>query len=142
MKSASIIVPIWGAPELTDACLRALEETTEDYELILIDNTGIYEPQSFYTTIIHNAENVGYARANNDGVAIATSPICVLLNCDTETQEEWLPPLLSAFDDESVHITGPRIIHMDGTLQTSGCRTWHGNGSAGGEELKDDGSTR
>ena len=37
---------------------------------------------------------------------------------------------------------GPRIIRPDGSLQTCGIRTWHGNGSAGGEEIRQETPSR
>ena len=143
----SIVIPVWGNFELIDACLRAIEDHTPPdlYEVVIVDNTNVLDLPEYakhVTTIIHNAENLGYGAGSNQGVEHASAGIVCLLNCDTEVQEGWLPPLLAAFDDPAVVMVGPRIIHPAGDLQTSGIRTWHGQGSAGGEEIKQELPTR
>ena len=72
----------------------------------------------------------------------AKGDILVLLNYDAEVQPGWLLPLVQALSDSTVAMAGPRIHHPDGSLQTSGISTFHGGGSAGGQELKDDGPSR
>src|ERR1039457_3599082 len=102
MRSASIIIPIWGDPALTDACLDALERTTKDYDLVLVDNTGVYQSPIPYDTIFHNTENRGWSGGNNQGVTAVTTDTLVFLNCDAEPEVNWLSELLSAFDDPDV----------------------------------------
>jgi GT2 family glycosyltransferase len=45
---------------------------------------------------------------------------------------------MTAFDDPDVAMAGPKIVHPAGDIQTTGIRLWHGGGSAGGEERKDE----
>jgi O-antigen biosynthesis protein len=92
--------------------------------------------------VIRNEENLGYAVACNQGAEAASSDVLCMLNMDTEVQRGWLPPLLDAFDESDVAIVGPRILHPAGDLQTAGIFTFHGNGSAWGQEIKEDLSTR
>lgn len=145
VTSVTIIVPVWGPSELTDACLESLVWSCTDYDLVVIDNTRTYEPKvtpGDHFTIVRNAENVGFAKACNQGADLATTDIVLFLNNDATGTLDWLANLMEAFDDYDVVAAGPRIVHPDGSLQTSGVRTWHGGGSAGGEELKDDLPTR
>ena len=95
-----------------------------------------------HATVIRNAENVGFARACNAGASVSGSDIIVFLNNDAIGTTDWLANLLTAFNDDDVVMAGPRIVHPNGSLQTSGIRTWHGNGNAGGEEIKQDLPTR
>lgn len=144
VESVSIVIPIWGDPKYTDSCLTSLVRTASDYELILVDNTNGYDvktPNGLHA-IFRNPENLGFAKGCNQGAAAATGEVLCFLNCDTEGTFDWLVTLLEAFDDPNVAMAGPRIEHFDGTLQTAGIRTWHGNGSAGGEEIKDELPTR
>lgn len=144
VDSVSIIIPVWGDPKYTDSCLSTLAISASDYELIIVDNSGCYDIKTSKNlhAVFRNPENLGFASGSNQGAASATGEVLVFLNNDTEPQFDWLVTLLEAFDDSGVAIAGPRIEHFDGTLQTSGIVTWHGNGSAGGQEIKDDLPTR
>ena len=144
MRNVSVIIPCFGEESLLHKCLEALEANTEasegNLETLLVMNGVDWDAKA--DAVIHNPTNKGFAVANNQASNIAHGEILCLLNMDTEVQPGWLPPLLAAFDDPEVAMCGPRIIHPDGSLQTaSGIRTWHGGGSAGGEELKIDGPT-
>ena len=116
-----------------------------DYSVVLVDNTNNYDIKTTHNleAVYRNPENLGFARGCNQGAKGLKSDILLFLNNDTIGTMDWLSNLLTAFDDNDVVMCGPRIVHPDGTLQTSGgIRTWHGHGSAGGEELKEDGPTR
>ena len=146
----SIVIPVFGAVELRDPCFQAIRATvgasdgnllTPLVETIAVDNgTGYDLPDA--DVIIRNPENLGYAVACNQGANAAKGDILVLLNYDAEVQPGWLLPLVQALSDSTVAMAGPRIHHPDGSLQTSGISTFHGGGSAGGQELKDDGPSR
>ena len=136
MSDVSIIIPVFGPEHFLTACVHATKANTKGYELILVDNATRYDMSA--DVVIRNDANKGFAIACNQGANAATSDILLFLNVDTEVQPGWLPPLLAAFDDPEVAMAGPKIIHPDGSIQTTGIRTWHGNGNAGGEELKDD----
>lgn len=140
-KICSIIVPVYGDESFLAACVAAIQANTPKlYELILVDNATGYEMDA--DCVIRNESNKGFAIASNQGATAATGDILVMLNVDTEVQPGWLENLLTAFDEPDVAMAGPKIIHPDGSLQTSGIRTWHGGGSAGGEEIKQDLPTR
>lgn len=135
---ASIIIPAFGDPALLLQCLAALDHHTDGIEVIVVDNGMGWDIDA--DVVIRNPENLCYAVACNQGAAVARSDILAMVNMDVTVHSGWLPPLIAAFDDPEIAMAGPRIVHPDGSLQTaSGIRTWHGNGSAGGEELKIDG---
>ena len=140
--TVSIIIPVFGNPEYTDRCLESLVWSCSDYSLVLVDNSGSYVT-THHTDIFHRPEtNLGFAAGCNIGASKCDTDILLFLNNDTLGTNDWLANLMSAFDDKEVVMAGPRIIHPDGLLQTSGIKTYHGGGAAGGEELKDDGPTR
>lgn len=123
------------------ACLKAIDENTEgDYEVVIVDNGTGWSMVGVPNVgqVIRNPENLGYAKACNQGVEASRGSFVCLLNMDTEVQPGWMAALLTAFYDPNVAMAGPRIVHPAGDLQTAGIRTWHGNGSAGGEEIKAD----
>ena len=137
---ASVVVPVWGPPELTDRCLRALCEHSPEVEIIAVDNTGHYvlPDECQRVILLHQPTNIGCAPAKALGAAAATAPIVITLDCDAYPHAGWLDPLLAVFDDPSVGMAGPRILSEDGSIQTACIRTWHGSGSAGGENRSDE----
>ena len=144
MTLISVIIPCWGEENLLHKCLDALRANTGapegTLEIICVDNGMGWNIEA--DVVIRNPENLCYSVACNQGAAVAKSDILVMLNMDTEVQSGWLLPLVRALADPSVAMAGPRIHHPDGSLQTSGIATFHGGGSAGGQELKDDSPSR
>ena len=133
---------MFGDPGYTDRCLESLVWSCSDYSLVLVDNSGSYSTAHRTDTFYRPESNIGFAAGCNLGASECKTDVLLFLNNDTLGTNDWLANLMSAFDDKEVVAAGPRIVHPDGTLQTSGIKTYHGNGSAGGEELKDNGPTR
>ena len=138
--SVSVVIPVWGDPALTDACLAALNATAPGVEVVVIDNTGMYRlPEGVTAThLLPQAENLGCTGAKILGVEKSHGDIVIFMDCDTVAQPEWLEALLPAFDNPEVGMAGPKLIYPTGAIQCAGVRTWHGNGSAGGENRKDE----
>jgi hypothetical protein len=102
-KAAVIIVNYNGKPYIED-CLNSLSrQTYGPYEIILVDNgsqdssVGLVERGFPQVKIIRNAENLGFARANNIGIRYALEKGCeyfVFLNYDTVVDEDFLEELV------------------------------------------------
>jgi len=74
--------------------------------------------------LVQNRENLGFARANNQGIRLAIhigAGYIFLLNNDVELKEEdWLVRLIEvAEEDPKVGIIGPGLIYPDGSIQGS-----------------------
>ncbi len=117
----SVIVPCWNQLEFTRLCLRALFRHTErPWELIVVDNgstdgtgeflAGVQVGGRVPVTIIHNARNLGFPAAINQGLRAARGEFLVLLNNDAVVTEAWLDhlvaltatPLETAAGDEEI----------------------------------------
>ncbi len=60
---------------------------------------------------ILNTENEGYTGGYNAGMAQLDEEIVVLLNSDVEVSENWLQPIVDAFeDDEQLAAVQPKIL--------------------------------
>ena len=125
----SIIIPVFNKVEYTARCLQALEvNTSRDlrYEVIIIDNASTDATPGFLAslegpvTVIRNEKNLGFARACNQGAALANGDYLVFLNNDTEPQPGWLDALLARAQDENVGIVGAKLLFPDGTIQHAG----------------------
>jgi GT2 family glycosyltransferase len=75
-------------------------------------------------TIIFNKENLGFAKANNQGIKIAVGDYLVLLNNDTEVINSWLDELIAvAESEEQIGIVGSLLFYPDGKhIQHAGVR--------------------
>ena len=88
----SVVVVTYGGLELTKGCLESLSrETWPRLEVIVVDNASSDGTPGYLmeaakdprVRTILNAENRGFAAANNQGIAAARGEIVVLLNNDT-----------------------------------------------------------
>lgn len=128
-RVCSIVMPVCNRGELTRDCLTALAalDGLPDYELIVVDNGSTDGTAEFLAQlggdvrIVTNAENVGFAKACNQGAALAKGKYLVFLNNDTIPQPGWLNALvLEAEGDAAVGIVGSKLLYPDGTIQHAG----------------------
>jgi GT2 family glycosyltransferase len=108
-------------------CLRSLAGGAA--EVFVVDNASedgsaeavrALRPE---VTLIANAANEGFARANNQALRLAQGRYVCLLNPDTEVQPGALGRLQAALDrDPQLGIVGPRLLNPDGSLQSAGLR--------------------
>lgn len=118
MVSTDIIIPCFNQPDFTIKCLESIREgTPESARVILIDN-GSAEPsrtlyQSMLETLpralyVRSPENLGFVKATNIGLAMATAEYVCLLNNDTEVPPGWLEKLQEVLAREPrVALVGP-----------------------------------
>lgn len=70
--------------------------------------------------IIENNMNVGFAKANNQGIKIAEGKYIMLLNSDTVVKDGAIGKLVNYLDNhQEVDIIGPKLLNNDGTPQAS-----------------------
>ena len=60
--------------------------------------------------IIKSKKNLGYAGANNKGVASGSASLILLLNSDVRVTGNWLELLVKEMDDPKVGIVGSRLL--------------------------------
>jgi GT2 family glycosyltransferase len=107
MKEVSVIIVSFnGLLETTQPCLESIFEHAGglDYEVIVVDNASQDATQDFLKRTaaaqprlrwIGNRSNLGYAAANNLGLAAAQGECLVLLNSDTIVTAQSLAKLAS-----------------------------------------------
>jgi GT2 family glycosyltransferase len=118
--AASIVVPAWNAWPVTRACLESLRPTLGPKdEVIVVDNGSVDETPRMlrrypFLRVLRNEENQGFAKACNQGAALASRDVLVFLNNDTLPVGRWLDGLLGAFADEKVAAAGARSNFVSG----------------------------
>jgi len=122
----SIIIPIYNTKNLTINCLKSIFDNPpkSTFELIVIDNAssdGTFETinKSFPKVIlIKNRENVGYAKANNQGVKIAKGKHILLLNSDVQVKKGDIQDLVDFINSrKKVGAAAAKLINPNGTTQ-------------------------
>ena len=115
---ASIIVATHDNLVFTRMSLESVLADTDykNFEVIVVDNASTDGTPEYLRTLaaqnpqvraIFNTENLGFAKANNQGLAAATGEFLILLNNDTIVPPGWLGRLLRHLDDPAVGLVGP-----------------------------------
>jgi len=124
----SIIVPVFNKLEYTTKCLRAIAAHTRDvpYEVIVIDNASSDDTQRSLERrddirYRRNGENRGFAKASNQGAAMALGRFLLFLNNDTEPHPGWAAAMVAEMErDPAVAIVGSKLLYPNGTIQHAG----------------------
>ncbi|NLG52340.1 MAG: glycosyltransferase family 2 protein [Chloroflexi bacterium] len=124
----SIIIVNWNTRELLAECLRSVYADAGDLalEVIVVDNASrdgsveMVREQFPQVRLIANSENVGFARANNQGMRESAGRYVVLLNSDTEVKPGAWAALVRMMDAHpEAGAAGPYLLNADGSLQPS-----------------------
>ncbi len=103
----SVVLVSFNARELLDGCLRSLENALTGlvHEVIVVDNASqdgaadMVAERFPGVRLLRNAENLGYPKANNQGIAAAGGAHVMLLNPDTEVPPGVMGRLLAEMKD-------------------------------------------
>lgn len=110
-KLVSVVVVTYNNLELTMECLSSIFTKTgyPNYEIIIVDNnsqdgtpTYLRKIDQYYTnvSVIFNNKNVGFAKANNQGVKLARGEFIIILNNDTVVTRGWISNLVKHLERE------------------------------------------
>jgi GT2 family glycosyltransferase len=97
-----VVVAYESGPMLADCLAAVRAQTVRDLELILIDNASkdgaarVAAAQANDLVFVPNSENLGFAKAVNQGARLARGRWLVLLNPDAFAEPDWLAALLAA----------------------------------------------
>ncbi|MBD8500981.1 glycosyltransferase family 2 protein [Paenibacillus arenosi] len=121
----SIIIVNYNTKQLTLNCIASvLHSVTEyKYEIILMDNasrddTVVAVKQQYpYIHLIENKDNLGFSKANNQGMHVAKGRYILLLNSDTIVQPDTLDTMIRFMDKHpEVGSAGCKVVLPDGSL--------------------------
>ena len=142
----STIIVSYNTFDLTERAIRSALAAAEglEHEVIVVDNNSpddsatrlqeSFPKDAFPTvTITANAGNVGFARANNEGAALARGKVLFFLNPDTIVHDRAIRILHDFVTSRpDVGAAGPHVLNEDGTDQpstfpfvTPGYLIWH-----------------
>ena len=114
-----IILPVWNMRELTEQCVNSIARHTKfPYRLIIVDNAsgnetrlyleGLTRRKDIDTFLIRNEENLGYAKAANQGMRASDAEYVCILNNDTLVTDNWLTEMVDvAGRDRKIGVVNP-----------------------------------
>ena len=122
----AILVNFNAGGELALALQSIREDCAEiAWKAVVVDNASTDDSAAVVETIpqatlVRNVTNVGFGRAVNQAVALARSPLLLLINPDCRLTAGAVSKLRSVLDAEpSCAVAGPRILDPDGAVQGS-----------------------
>jgi hypothetical protein len=127
LPQVSVVIVSYQVRDLLRACLRSVEAQVEvEVDTWVVDNASTDGSADMVARefpgarLIRNADNQGFARANNQALAQATGDVLLLLNPDTELPPRALAELVRAFERHSnAGAVGLALRNADGTPQRS-----------------------
>jgi GT2 family glycosyltransferase len=122
----TVIIVSYNTREITLNCLsRLYESEAPGFETILVDNAstdGIIEKvtkQFPQVKIIKNPKNLGFAKANNQAMKIASGDIFLLLNSDCFVELNTIGTILNKMKEPGFDVIGCKLLNQDETVQPS-----------------------
>lgn len=129
-KLVSVVIVSFNVRGFLENLIISLNRALEgiDSEIIVVDNSSDDDTVEFVrknfpgVKLIENRVNVGFGRANNQGVGAATGEYLLLINPDAIVEENTIKEML-AFSEEhpEAGATSCKVLNADGTLQKT-CR--------------------
>ncbi len=122
----TIIIVSWNTREILRACLRSVYENAGAvaFETIVVDNASAdgsaqMVAQDFpQVQLVTNADNRGFAAANNQGMVLARGRYVLLLNSDTVVLDRALERTVAFADAHpEAAVVGCRVLNPDRTWQ-------------------------
>lgn len=120
----TIVVVSYNVRELLARCLASV--TGKGHEVIVVDNAsvdgsaGMVRERFPEMCLLENAENRGFAAANNQAFAQAHGRYVLMLNPDAEAKPGAVETLLAFMDEHPrVGACGGKLLYGDGSLQHS-----------------------
>ena len=130
----SIIIVSFNTKKLTIKAIRSVfaDNSVKRKEVIVVDNASSdgsveaikrhpeFSSGSKNLKLVQNDKNLGFSRANNQGIRIAKGKYIFLLNSDTKVKKGALGKLIDfAKSKEDVGVVGARLLNFDGSAQKS-----------------------
>lgn len=126
----SVIIVNFNTWKLTIEAIQSVmnSKTAFSYEIILVDNSSSDDSVNKIKTafpditLIVNDQNLGFSKANNQGIRISKGRYILLLNSDTVIQVDTLQTMINFMDENPrVGASGCKVVLADGSLDKA-CR--------------------
>lgn len=129
----SIIIVSYNTKNFLKDCLESIFQKIKktSFEVLVVDNGSVDKSEEMVekefplVRVIKNKENVGFAKANNQGIKEAKGEYIFLLNPDTLILDDNINELIDFFDSQKeIGIIGPKVLNADYSFQRQCKRGW------------------
>ncbi len=120
--TVSIVIVSYNTSAILRECLLSIvRETRIPHEIVVVDNAssddscGMVEREFPNVHLVKNVGNVGFARANNRGLAVASGEYILYLNPDTVILENAIERMVTCLQQRpQTGLLGPHVYNADG----------------------------
>lgn len=117
----SILIINWNGKDHLKNCIPSiLKSSYKDFEIIVVDNGSAdgsieYLRSNFpFIKLIRNKKNLGFAKANNQGIEVAKGEFILFLNNDTKVERNFLSILVTRLsEDPKMGACQPKVLHWE-----------------------------
>jgi len=121
----TVLIVSWNGREVLQRCLESViaEAGEVQTKIIVVDNASDDDSVAMvrrefpHVTVIENDENLGFARAVNQGLRLSAGRDVLLLNPDAVVMDRALEYMVCFLDSHpSVGAVAPRVVQWDGQV--------------------------
>ena len=121
----SIVIVNYNVEYFLEQCLNSVIKASQQLktEIIVVDNNSsdgsieMLKHKFQGVHLIENKDNVGFSRANNQGIKLSQGKYVLLLNPDTVIEEQTLTKMVSRMDkDDTIGGLGVRMVDGKGNF--------------------------
>jgi len=125
----SIIIVNYNGEHYIRRCLDSILESLDSvpFEILVIDNNSqdnsrdILSHYEDKARVFYNSDNLGFSKANNQGLAHSNGDYVLLLNNDTVLKKTALRHMIDYFKGHpETGALSPKLLNPDGSLQIQG----------------------
>ena len=124
----SVVIVNYETSAMVRRCVESLAVQEIPHEIVVVDNPSpaadARNLEDLHVRIVRNAENLGYGRGCNEGVAVCSGSLICILNPDTIVPRgalaAWVASLRACeAAGRRVGLLAPRLVNENGTVQRS-----------------------
>lgn len=126
MPKITVVIVSWNVSASLGRCLKSIIDTGyPSLQLIVVDNastddTVVLLKKYPQVNLLTNSTNIGFPKAVNQGLKIADGELVVILNPDTQVQNNFFSDSLAFFKNHpDAALMGPKFVNPDGSVQGS-----------------------
>ncbi|RLI77376.1 glycosyltransferase family 2 protein [Archaeoglobales archaeon] len=130
MRTAFVVVNYNGEKYLKKCLESILSQKYKKFKVLVIDNNSRDNSKKILREIantsnkvevLFNKENIGFAKAVNEGISVTNSPFIALINNDALIKDDWLENMVfAAKNDLRAGIFASKIYFTSGLLNSTG----------------------
>src|SRR3989344_2958299 len=126
VENISIIIVSYNSEKYISNLLRAIVNSLNNQEIIVIDNASkdktckIIETKFSQAKLVRNSQNIGFAAGANQGAKAARGQYLLFLNPDTTVKSGSIAKMIDFLKSKKdAAAVGCKVLNLDGTLQPS-----------------------